>query len=100
MPVERLYYVYILSSPSRTLYTGVTNHLPRRLATHREGTGSAFTSRYKLTELVHYETFTDVREAIAREKQIKGWSRAKKIALVEAANPDWGDLSATWDECR
>ena len=87
------FYVYILASRSRALYTGVTNDLPRRLYEHRSGTASAFTRRYSVHRLVHVETATNPRDAIAREKQIKRWTRSKKIALIEAANPGWEELS-------
>jgi putative endonuclease len=88
------FYVYILANMRwrrPTLYTGVTNDIVRRVAQHRID-GSGFTGRYNVTTLVHVECMTDVRAAIAREKQIKGWTRAKKIALIEAANPAWRDL--------
>jgi putative endonuclease len=74
-----------------TLYTGVTNDLLRRVTQHKRGE-SAFTSRYRIGKLVYYETTRDIRAAIEREKQIKGWTRAKKVALVTAANPAWKDL--------
>ena len=92
------YWVYILASISRTLYTGVTNDLMRRVHEHRSGQGSKFTSQYRVTRLVHYEETNDVRAAIAREKQIKGWDRKKKVALIEAGNPKWDDLAARWYE--
>jgi len=75
-----------------TLYAGVTNDLRRRVAQHQQGE-SVFTSRYRIGKLVYYETTQDVRAAIGREKQIKGWTRAKKVALVSTANPAWKDLS-------
>ena len=90
------YHVYIMTNRSRTLYTGVTNDLERRVFEHKSGTGSKFTSKYRITRLVYYEACSDPREAITREKQIKGWLRAKKIALIESVNPDWDDLSAAW----
>jgi putative endonuclease len=90
---ERLYYVYILASRSRTLYTGITNHLLRRIQEHRDGAVPGFTSKYRIHRLVHFEMFHDVRAAIAREKEIKGWTRAKKVALIEAKNPTWEDLA-------
>jgi putative endonuclease len=90
---ERRYYVYILASRSRILYAGVTNHLVRRIQEHREGVVSGFTSHYRVHRLVYFEVFRDVRMAIAREKQIKGWSRAKKINLIEDLNPSWQDLA-------
>lgn len=90
------YHVYIMASLSRTLYTGVSNDLRRRVHEHRTGLVPGFTSRYNVIRLVYAEAFTDVREAIAREKQIKGWVRSKKIALVESVNPEWEDLSEAW----
>ena len=87
------YYVYILASSSRTLYTGVTNDLARRLYEHRSGLASAFTRRYSVHRLVHVETATNPRDAIARETQIKRWTRKKKVALIEATNPAWKELS-------
>ena len=87
------FYVYILASRSRTLYVGVTNDLPRRLAQHRAG-ANEFSARYRCARLVFVETARDARAAIAREKQIKRWRREKKIALIQALNPAWEDLSA------
>ena len=76
-----------------TLYTGVTNELKKRVADHFAGIGSDFTSRYHFDRLVHFETFDYIVDAIAREKQIKGLTRAKKIALIKTHNPTWRDLS-------
>jgi putative endonuclease len=90
------YYVYIMTNKARTLYVGVTNNLERRVSQHKEKQIEGFTSRYALNQLAYYASTNDIREAIAREKQIKGWTRAKKIALIEEMNPDWDDLSATW----
>ncbi|MGB8322804.1 MAG: GIY-YIG nuclease family protein [Candidatus Acidiferrum sp.] len=90
---ERLYYVYILASRSRILYTGMTSRLLERIAQHREDTVPGFTARYRIHRLVYFETYRDVRATIAREKQIKGWSGAKKIALIETPNPTWEDLA-------
>jgi putative endonuclease len=87
------YFVYILASRSRTLYVGVTNDLERRVAEHRSKRVPGFTSRYNITRLVYFEETTDVRSALAREKEIKGWNRARKVALIERANPTWEDLS-------
>ena len=87
------YYVYILSNKSKTLYTGITNNLQRRVFEHKSKKIKGFTSRYNITRLVYYETTIDVKSAIAREKQIKGWVRKKKIALIESMNPEWRDLS-------
>jgi putative endonuclease len=90
------FYVYIMTNQSRTLYTGVTNDLERRVTEHKSGTVPGFTSKYNVTQLVWYESFTDVRDAIAAEKRIKGWNRAKKIALIETMNPNWEDLARSW----
>ena len=75
------------------LYVGVTNDLPRRVAEHRAGQGGAFTQRYRVHQLVYCEEHRDVRDAFAREKTLKGWTRVKKVALIEAENPDWRDLA-------
>ena len=77
------------------LYTGVTNDLARRVWEHRNGTVKGFTKTYKIDRLVYFENHGDPRNAIAREKEIKGWIRSKKNALVETLNPKWTDLSAT-----
>ena len=91
--LDKQYYVYIMTNKHHTvLYTGVTNDLQRRAYEHRTGQGSGFTSRYGVKKLVWYEISQDVSAAIAREKQIKGGSRKKKIALVEQMNPEWRDL--------
>jgi putative endonuclease len=90
------YYVYIITNASHTLYTGITNDLIRRVYELRSGLGSDFTSKYHITQLVYYESTNDVRVAIEREKQIKGWKRERKIALIEQANPSWTDLAADW----
>lgn len=92
----RLYYVYIMASQSRTLYTGVTNNLERRVLAHKHKLIPGFTRKYNINHLVHIESFEEVRVAIRREKQIKGWLRAKKVALIIAHNPAWKDLSAAW----
>ena len=89
------YFVYILTNKRNgTLYIGVTNDLTGRTYTHKEKLAAGFTKKYNVTRLVHYERFGDIREAIAREKQIKGWSRKKRIALIESSNPTWQDLAA------
>jgi len=90
------YYVYIMTNKSRTLYTGITNNLERRVYEHKQKTIEGFTSKYNITMLVYYESTDDVRQAIAREKQIKGWLRSKKIELIESTNPGWEDLSKDW----
>jgi putative endonuclease len=90
----RQYYVYILASKSHRLYIGVTRNLERRILAHRNGTfKNAFTSAYRITRLVHFETTSDVWAAISREKQLKGWLRAKKIQLIETTNPTWQELA-------
>jgi len=90
------YYVCIMCNRSRTLYTGMTDDLSRRVNEHKDGGGTGFTKKYRITRLVYYETTNDVRAAIQREKQIKGWLRRKKIALVETTNPESKDLSEEW----
>jgi putative endonuclease len=90
----RTYYVYIMASRSRVLYTGVTNDLARRVDEHKRGVPPGFTSTYRITRLVFFEEFPDIRDAIAREKQLKGWVRARKIRLIEGRNPRWEDLGA------
>jgi putative endonuclease len=86
------FWVYILSSRSRTLYIGMTNSLRKRVMEHRTQTPGSFTAKYKITRLVYCEQFQYVNNAIAREKELKKWTRAQKIALIEAANPTWEDL--------
>jgi putative endonuclease len=90
---EKRYYVYIMASLSGTLYSGVTNSVGRRSHEHKCGEGSSFTARYEVNRLVYYEVFHYVNNAIAREKQIKGWRRSRKVALIESQNPGWRDLS-------
>ena len=89
----RLFFVYIMSNTSMTLYTGVTNSLSKRAADHKNGVGSEFTARYHFDRCVYFETFDSILDAIAREKQIKGWTRARKIALIKTINPEWRDLT-------
>ena len=86
--MTRGFYVYIMTNPSRTLYIGITNDLERRVQEHKQHAVPGFTSRYHVTMLVYYECFSDVRDAIAQEKRIKAWNRAKKIALIESLNPE------------
>ena len=86
--MTRTYYVYLLTNANHTvLYTGVTSGLTRRLAEHRAGVHEGFTKKYNVSKLVHFETYGSIHDAIAREKQIKAGSRAKKLALVSACNP-------------
>ena len=83
---------------SKTLYTGVTNNLMRRVGEHKMGSGSCFAAKYKLDRLVYFERFEDIHNALEREKRIKGWLRIKKIALIVSMNPAWRDLSQEWYE--
>ena len=95
---DRRYYVYLLSNRTRTLYVGVTNDLQRRINEQKSKLVEGFTKRYHLNYLVYFEETADVSVAIAREKQIKSWRRAKKIDLIESSNPQWKDLSLDWYE--
>src|SRR5256885_14180636 len=89
----RLYYVYILASRNHVLYIGITRDLETRLCQHRSRADlKSFVSQYRVTQLVYWEDFTDVRQAIAREKQLKAWRRAKKVRLIESMNPEWRNL--------
>jgi putative endonuclease len=90
------YYTYITASPSRTLYIGVTSNLETRLHQHKSKEYKGFSATYGCDRLVFFERYTDPDSAIAREKQLKGWTRAKKIDLVERNNPTWTDLSNDW----
>ena len=92
----RTYYVYIMASKSRALYTGVTRDLTRRVSEHKQKLVPGFTAMYNVSRLVYYEDFRDIRAAIAREKEIKAWRRSKKIALIESKNAAWQDLSEGW----
>jgi len=94
--MAKQYYVYILANISRRLYVGITNNLERRIYEHKHKLMPGFTSEYNITRLVYIETTSDALAAIAREKQLKGWLRSKKIALIESQNPGWEDLSAGW----
>ncbi len=86
-----------MTNKSKTLYTGVTNNLHRRVYEHKNKIIPGFTAKYNITKLVYFETFNDINLAIAREKQIKGWIRKKKIELIESVNPEWKDLSKEWE---
>ena len=89
-----MYYVYILTNASNSvMYIGVTNDLPRRLSEHKSGAIDSFTKRYRVHKLVYFEEYHNPNDALAREKQLKGWRRSKKNALVETTNPSWSDLS-------
>ena len=92
------YYIYILTNENNSvMYIGVTNDLERRLYEHRHNLADGFTKKYNVHKLVYYEHTNDVYSAITREKQLKGWRRSKKNALVETMNPEWNDLSELWD---
>jgi putative endonuclease len=93
-----MYFVYLMTNRSKTLYIGITNNLVRRVRQHKTGAGSGFTGKYKLDRLVYFERFEDVHNAIGREKRIKGWLRIKKIALIVSMNSSWKDLSEEWYE--
>ena len=95
---EKRYYVYILTNPSRTLYTGITSHLQHRVYQHKTKQFRGFTSKYNINRLVYFEVYEDVRRAIDREKQIKAWTRAKRVGLIESKNPKWEDLSREWGQ--
>ena len=94
--MKRRYYVYIMASRSRFIYAGMTNDLKRRVYEHKQKRKPGFTRRYNVTRLVYYEEYDRPRDAIYREKEIKGWLRQKKEKLIEAMNPSWDDLSADW----
>ena len=96
MPREYRFFVYILSSKSRCIYTGITNDLFRRVLQHKRGKIKGFTQRYRINRLVYWEEFQYVGNAIYREKVIKDWSRAKRVALIERDNPTWDDLAEDW----
>ncbi|MBA3496176.1 MAG: GIY-YIG nuclease family protein [Gemmatimonadota bacterium] len=95
--MARAFYVYILASETRELYVGITNNLARRLVQHRDGTDPyRYVFRHATTRLVHVETAGEARDAIQREKQLKGWTRRRKLALIEETNPAWDDLTVAW----
>lgn len=96
--VDKQYYVYIMTSTSGILYTGVTNNLARRVYEHKAKLISGFTSRYKVNQLVYYEVAENIESAILREKQIKGWVRKKKTELINSVNPGWKNLSLDFME--
>jgi putative endonuclease len=97
MAYQYAFYVYILSSRSRNLYTGFTTNIEVRVVQHREKMNQkAHTARYNIHRLVYFERYQYVNRAIARESEIKSWTRAKKVALIEKVNPTWEDLAANW----
>jgi len=93
---DHRYAVYIMASRSHNFYVGVTNDIGRRVHEHKRRANDGFTARYNIDRLVWYKVYGDIRDAIAREKQIKPWRREKKIALIESLNPTWQDLSEEW----
>jgi putative endonuclease len=95
---ERNYRVYIMASRSRVPYIGVTNNLGRRVYEHKHDLIDGFSKQYHCHRLVYFESYDRVQNAIAREKQLKRWSRAKKVWLIERVNPTWEDLSAEWGQ--
>jgi putative endonuclease len=92
----RQYYLYFLASKTKVLYIGVTNNLERRLYEHKHKIVKGFTSKYNVNRLVYYEVYSDIRYAIAREKQLKAGPRRKKVELIEKENKDWRDLTEDW----
>jgi len=93
---QHTYWVYIMTNQSGTLYTGVTGNLLQRVYEHRHRLVPGFTTRYKIDQLIYAESFSEVRDAIAREQQIKAWRRSHKVALIDSANPEWNDLGEEW----
>jgi putative endonuclease len=93
---ERTYFTYIMASRSRTLYTGMTGNLVQRIFEHKQKKHDGFSAKYNCNRLVWFDRFSAVSEAIQREKELKGWTRAKKITLIQSANPTWEDLSGPW----
>ena len=93
MAEKKTYCVYIMASESGVLYIGVTNDLERRVIEHKKKMVPGFSARYNVQKLVYFESFGTVHDAIAREKQLKGWLRKRKVALIESVNPHWNDLS-------
>ena len=96
MQAQNQYHVYIMTNKSRTLYTGITNNIRKRVYEHKNKLIPGFTKKYNISRLIYFETFGDVYSAIAREKTIKGWLRKKKIGLIRKTNPDWKDLAEDW----
>ena len=93
---EEFYYTYIVASRSHTLYIGMTGNLSGRVFAHKRKLYEGFSATYNCNRLVYFEQYVDPRRAIAREKQLKGWRREKKILLIERMNPTWSDLSEGW----
>ena len=98
MQEERSYVTYIMASQSGTLYIGMTNGIVRRAFEHKHGVGGVFTRKYRCTKLVYWEEFYEVLDAIGREKELKGWLRSKKVALIRSRNSTWFDLAYFWED--
>ena len=97
--MDRIYYVYIMTNwNNKVMYVGVTNNIERRVFEHKHKLVDGFTKRYNIVKLVYYEQTTNVKSAIEREKQLKGWIRKRKNELVNSTNPSWKDLSEDWQE--
>src|SRR5271170_4460660 len=94
--MDRCYFTYVVCSNTGTLYIGMCNNIERRMWEHKSGEFEGFASKYHCNRLVYFERFDEVIDAINREKQLKGWRRQKKIALIEAVNPRWADLAEKW----
>lgn len=94
---EKTFYVYILANRHRTIYVGMTNDLQRRIHEHKHRLVPGFTSRYGIDRLVYFESGGNALGVIAREKELKGWRRSRKVSLIEQENPEWRDLSEDWD---
>ena len=94
-----MYYIYILSNwNNKVIYIGVTGDLLRRLYEHKNKQAEGFTKKYNVNKLIYFEEYNDVKDAIKREKHLKGWRREKKISLIEEKNPEWIDLSSQWEK--
>ncbi len=100
LAMEKRYFIYIIASLSRRVYVGVTNNLIRRTLEHKQARVLGFAEKYRINRLVYFESFQYVRDAIAREKEIKTWRRSRKVALIEAGNPTWADLAESWTAGR
>ena len=98
MREKKRYYLYIMASRALTFYTGVTGDIYNRALQHKAGEIEGFTKKYSINRLVYYETFKYVNNALAREKQVKAWTRAKRLALIKTTNPTWQDLAEGWGE--
>ena len=95
--MQKTYYVSIMANHTQMLYIGVTNNLERRVLEHKAKGADAYTKRYDMRRLVYFEELADIRDAIAREKQLKGWRRARKIDLIRSMNARWSDLADDWE---